>query len=441
MTADRPLYAIVSKYNPNFGVPIVRYLWRSLSEKGRCLVLLAEDPHVPRNPAIDHLDFKVCPRVARFTGNRPLDFFIVRANELRYLLFATVHLRWRRARLTACLALDEWSYTACVLSGIPFDRIVYYACEQPAQLEYRKRSVLYGLRDHMVRKTMRRSALLVAPNRQRLRLIASAFRMPTEKTLVIRNAVPLRVSGAAPAEGIASEDADPRLTVFYQGRVSPHTCQDVLFRLIEAYHVRVRIIVAGYVRPGSEEEFRLNDYNQKGFATYLGSIPSSELDRYRRIAELSLVLWDGRVVRSLRYCEPNKLYELIADGIPVICTPNPTLRELVARHHIGWCLKDYDGGGLDEIIEGILADPVVLERIRSNCLAAARETLNFEAQAAPLLARVAAMSAPAAGPEDLAARPPVRRMTPPVRPAASGATRPKLDDAGTDRCKRNGTGP
>lgn len=52
------------------------------------------------------------------------------------------------------------------------------------------------------------------------------------------------------------------------------------------------------------------------------------------------------------YCEPNRLFQSINNGIPVVVGNNPPMKELVEKYGVGVCAET-DGGDVKSIINAI----------------------------------------------------------------------------------------
>jgi len=74
----------------------------------------------------------------------------------------------------------------------------------------------------------------------------------------------------------------------------------------------------------------------------------------------SIVIYNDANLNS-KFCAPNRLYQAIIRGIPVITGNNPTMKEIVGHYKIGYVI-DSDGKNVEHIISGI--NDVALNRVK-----------------------------------------------------------------------------
>lgn len=70
----------------------------------------------------------------------------------------------------------------------------------------------------------------------------------------------------------------------------------------------------------------------------LSPVPANILVNFVSTADFAFVLYDDRSLNN-RLCSPNKLFESIAAGLPMVATSNPLLRDTVEKHGIGVCVE------------------------------------------------------------------------------------------------------
>jgi glycosyltransferase involved in cell wall biosynthesis len=88
-----------------------------------------------------------------------------------------------------------------------------------------------------------------------------------------------------------------------------------------------------------------------------------------------------------RYTTPQKLWEAIATGIPVVASDLPGMAEVVREVGCGVVCDPTDPGAIAAAIEGLLAlPPEERAEMRARTLAAAHDRYNWRAQAEVLLA-------------------------------------------------------
>jgi len=95
---------------------------------------------------------------------------------------------------------------------------------------------------------------------------------------------------------------------------------------------------------------RLHLQNQ---VVFLGRILPDKLKTITRQAELGLSLEEDLGL-NYRYCLPNKVFDYIYAGIPILVSDLPVLKELLAENNIGKCLLDRSPEALAAQIENMI---------------------------------------------------------------------------------------
>ncbi|MBI5511320.1 MAG: glycosyltransferase [Deltaproteobacteria bacterium] len=83
---------------------------------------------------------------------------------------------------------------------------------------------------------------------------------------------------------------------------------------------------------------------------------------------------------------PNKLFEGLMAGLPLLVPQRPELARLVREHGVGVVLDDESPRGIAAQIDAIASDPAGWRRMHDNALAAARDRFNWELEEPKLLA-------------------------------------------------------
>ena len=87
-----------------------------------------------------------------------------------------------------------------------------------------------------------------------------------------------------------------------------------------------------------------------------GKVAAEELHRYTPLADLGLCLLENRGL-SYYYSLPNRIFDLIHAGVPVLASPFPEIRNIVETYRTGVLTDDYSPQGLANCINRILKNP------------------------------------------------------------------------------------
>ncbi len=108
------------------------------------------------------------------------------------------------------------------------------------------------------------------------------------------------------------------------------------------------------------------------FVLFLPKKAYSEMMEYTACADLGLTL-DKPSNMNYLFSLPNKLFDYLHAGIPVICTDLPEVAGIVRKHEVGIVLNELTVNELKEKIEHLQNNPELMVRLKFNCRAAAEQ--------------------------------------------------------------------
>jgi glycosyltransferase involved in cell wall biosynthesis len=110
---------------------------------------------------------------------------------------------------------------------------------------------------------------------------------------------------------------------------------------------------------------------------FTGTISQNELLSYTASADIGCVLIEN-ISRSYYYALPNKLFEYIAVGVPVLASKLPQMVQIIDEYGVG---KYVDPENRQEIIDVIklLRDPELRKVIKANTIIA-HQMLNWDSE-------------------------------------------------------------
>jgi glycosyltransferase involved in cell wall biosynthesis len=252
-------------------------------------------------------------------------------------------------------------------------RLVYDSHELATSVPYRERTWAW-LVAGLERVAVRRCAAVITVSDGIAERLRRRYRLPRTPT-VVRNVTALRPSGAGRLRLSLGIDAATPL-VLHQGAPAPaRGCElllDALGRL-----PGVRLAFLGDPEPGyaatlreAVRERRLHDR-----VTLLPNVPLERLLAYTAEADVGVTLLQD-TCENHRLALPNKLFEYIAAGVPVVASALPETRALVERHGVGWCVPPGDSAALADALALALRRREDVE-LRARLRRAAEE-LNWE---------------------------------------------------------------
>ena len=104
-----------------------------------------------------------------------------------------------------------------------------------------------------------------------------------------------------------------------------------------------------------------------------------QLFEYTASADIGLLFYRN-TCRNNYYCAPNKLYEYMMMGLPII-TPNyPGLVPVVEGENVGLCVNPEDPRAIADAVNRIAGDSSLHQTMKSNGLRLTRTQFNWETE-------------------------------------------------------------
>src|SRR5206468_2560012 len=109
-------------------------------------------------------------------------------------------------------------------------------------------------------------------------------------------------------------------------------------------------------------------------------VPYEELLDWTASADIGLTIFQPGYTRSIRFCLPNKLFEYLMAGLPVLSSQLDAIAELLETYDVGQVLPSLAPEDIAAAINAMLSDPAALARMRSNALKAAQQKFHWESE-------------------------------------------------------------
>jgi len=213
--------------------------------------------------------------------------------------------------------------------------------------------------------------------------------------IVVRNHPPLGLKPGKSAdlrEKFSIPDDTPIL--LYQGMFHPGRGIFLPLEIVRRIP-GCAVVYLAYGEMRGEVERKIEAYGLRGRVFIDGPLPYAELMRYTSGADIGLALQERFGENHLR-ARPNKIFEYIMAGIPVVASDFPPLRKAIVEHDVG-VVVDVDN--IDDIagkIEHLLNDRATRDRMAANCRAASA-IFNWEMDEKILLPAISRLLVPDPG--------------------------------------------
>jgi len=260
-------------------------------------------------------------------------------------------------------------------------KLVYDAHELTTELAYISRPQRIGWRV-LERFLIRRADEVIATGTYRAEYLAKRYKVvaPT----VILNCPPLPAAethNRALREKLGLED-DTVPIILYQGGFVGGRGLDKLV-LATAHLDRGVLVLMGWGELEGELKSLVKKIGLDRRVFFTEPVAPDQVVYYCMSASVGVVIY-LRTSLNNYYATPNKLYEYIHAGLPVISSDFPALKEVVEGYGLGCTFAPMDPGRIAAAINWVLADEQRYGTMRRNALEAAR-IFNWENESRKLL--------------------------------------------------------
>jgi len=206
--------------------------------------------------------------------------------------------------------------------------------------------------------------------------IAALFKKDYGKdVVVVRNIPPTQISPFN-SEKLKFEIPEDKPIILLQG--SGINIQRGAEELVEAMQnvevAHLLIIGGGDVIDTLKKMAR--DLNLDLKITFLPKMPFEDLSFFTQKASLGLTI-DKDTNINYRYSLPNKLFDYIHSGVPVLASPLVEIKKIIDHYGVGETITNHDPEQLAQHITAMITNKTKPAGYKQNCLMAAK-TLNWE---------------------------------------------------------------
>lgn len=232
---------------------------------------------------------------------------------------------------------------------------------------------------------------VVTPDENRSRIYDQEFHAK-RPPLTVRNCPPYRapLQSNRLQEELARRKVAFSTIVLYQGLIDSMRCIEEIAEATRYFDdgVVLAILGSGYGK-WKDAESRLAGYDR---IVVLPRVPYDEVASFTASADIGVLLYRNDC-RNNYYCAPNKVFEYMMMGLPVIATNFPGMVKLVEGERVGVCVDPEDPKAIADGINRLARDPAYRSEIKATAIRLSRERYNWEEEWRPLLARVESLSA------------------------------------------------
>ena len=298
-----------------------------------------------------------------------------RRGPAMYLVFnILLFFRLLSRRFDICVASDLDTLVPCYLVSRLFGRKLIYDSHEyfTGQYGLRERKVKYFLWKFAEKAIVPRLRWMVTVSDSIAELYRKEYGV---NPVVVRNVAP-GVEGLLPRRRDELGARPGELLVIFQGAgINPGRGAEELLDAI-ALVTEVRLVIIGSGDIIEQIKIRAARSEARDRVIFLPGMPWEEMMRYTLCCDAGLSL-DTDTCINQRYSLPNKLFDYIAAGIPVIVSPLPEVSALVGRYACGVVLDEVTPEAIAGQLRRLAEDRRLLVSLRKNA-EKARIGLNWE---------------------------------------------------------------
>ncbi|HTK05978.1 MAG TPA: glycosyltransferase [Ktedonobacteraceae bacterium] len=168
----------------------------------------------------------------------------------------------------------------------------------------------------------------------------------------------------------------------YQGNIQANRSLDQLVNAAPYLDPDIVIVMMGEAVKATRIQLE-NLIAAKGVADrvkIIPAVPYQELLDWTTSADIGLTIFKPGYTRSIRYCLPNKLFEYLMAGLPVLSSQLDAIADVFEQYGVGQILPSLEPKDIAAAINSLLVDADALARMRKNAQEAAQKRFHWDVE-------------------------------------------------------------
>lgn len=304
---------------------------------------------------------------------------LMTARTLEYLLRAALKILILKP--IRIVSVCEYPLAAVLLARYPLERVAYYPLEVPEKGEGR-----FNIPYRLIRGVGGRLRFTVIPGEHRSKIFESDF--GCRNPYIVYNSVSLKrrdtMAAHLPQDSLLRRKLPDHSAILYQGVLGKETSGALILDALTVLAQHFPVIIAGRTTDKECQE-KLAAFEKLFPGSYVGKLPNHQLFHLRRAAAAGICLHNQKNSRVDDACTPNKYFDYVSSGIPVICSPNPALELWNSKYGTGVTMSEMTSSALVKAARAFMDDGSLRKEMSLRCQQEYKTKLNYEAQVKPFL--------------------------------------------------------
>ncbi len=348
------------------------------------IVDIESDPTQPREEEFDGIHVKHILMPGWFVPTRFKPWFLVKL--FLALLYGTLALVTVSAEIYH--AHDDTALPACYIAArLRRKRLVFDAHELPlVEPNITRWRLLRGLSALLLKSMLARCSAVITVSPPIIRELQRLYGGRT--AWLIRNIPAYQVPiSSNRLRQYLELDAGTRIAL-YQGNLDSRGLH-ILIHAARFIDPGIVIVMMGKGANQADLEALIAREGVGERAKIIPPVPYAELLAWTASADIGLVVYSPVstpiITPNIQMCLPNKLFEYLMAGLPVLASRLDAVADIVTTYDVGCIVNSLDPQDIGQAINRMLADYDALARMKSNANAATRHDLCWENEGCRLI--------------------------------------------------------
>ena len=172
--------------------------------------------------------------------------------------------------------------------------------------------------------------------------------------------------------------------LIYVGAISKGRGLTILINIFKNIDQNIGLVILGEDSMYKNDLIQLvNDYDLNNRVRFVNAVKPAEVISICSMADTGIAPIEN-ICKSYYYSLPNKIFEYIQAGIPVLCSDFPEMKNIVEKFSLGDVFNIDDPSSLIDVINNHFHNQNKIDSYKQNCFEASK-ILNWENEEKKLL--------------------------------------------------------